>query len=344
MTFTLDEVNQQLSKLSLSLQSPTLDPNSEEMIELTHDYSKYSQLRDLLESEISLSKQLSDLIELSDPQMAEIVAEEHQSLSTQLAAAQDKLKQLTLIPLKDDEKACIIEVRAGTGGTEAALFAEQLMRMYTRYCTKQKWSTEVSELNAEQSGGIKLAIISVNTRGSYGRLRFESGVHRVQRVPVTESSGRIHTSAASVAVLPQVDAVSINLQDKDIRIDVYRSSGPGGQSVNTTDSAVRVTHLPTGIIVTCQDGKSQLKNKEKALSILRSKLYALEIEKQQAETARERQDQIKTGDRSAKIRTYNFQQSRITDHRAKITWFNIDEVLDGSLDNIIDSMQEFMRS
>jgi peptide chain release factor 1 len=233
----------------------------------------------------------------------------------------------------------VVEIRAGTGGDEAGLFASDLMRMYSRYADRMGWSVELMSVSEGIPGSIKEAIFTVRGRGAYGKLRFESGVHRVQRVPETESQGRIHTSAATVAVLPEAEEVDVDIDPGDLRIDVYRSSGPGGQSVNTTDSAVRVTHVPTGLVVTCQDEKSQHKNKAKALKVLRSRLLDRKIAEQQAERARERKTQVGTGDRSAKIRTYNFPQNRVTDHRIGVTLHALEDVLGGELDALIAALR-----
>jgi peptide chain release factor 1 len=238
----------------------------------------------------------------------------------------------------NDAKDVIMEIRAGTGGDEAALFASELYRMYTRYAERQGWDIEVLSSNETGIGGLKEGIVSLSGRGVYGRMKFESGVHRVQRVPETEASGRIHTSAATVAVLPEAEDVDVEIKEKDIRVDVYRSSGPGGQGVNTTDSAVRITHAPSGLVVTCQDERSQIKNKAKALKILRSRLLDLKIREQEEAMRATRRSQVSTGDRSAKIRTYNFPQSRVTDHRINFSLHRLQEILDGDLDELVDAL------
>ncbi len=248
------------------------------------------------------------------------------------------LKQLLLPKDPNDERSTVLEIRAGTGGDEASLFAAELFRMYTRYAERQGWRVEALSSSPTGLGGFKEVIALVQGKGAFSRLKFEGGVHRVQRVPVTETQGRIHTSAVTVAVLPEAEDVEVELADKDLRIDVYRSSGPGGQSVNTTDSAVRVTHLPTGLVVTCQDEKSQHKNKAKALKILRARLLERARSEQQSEIAASRKAMVGSGDRSEKIRTYNFPQSRVTDHRVNVTLHTLDRVLDGELDAIVDAL------
>lgn len=238
----------------------------------------------------------------------------------------------------NDEKNVILEVRAGTGGDEAALFGGDLMRMYLRYAERRRWKTEIIDLNDTGIGGVKEAVIMIKGKGAYSRLKFESGVHRVQRVPETESSGRIHTSAASIAVLPEVDDVEVKIDPNDVRVDVYRASGNGGQCVNTTDSAVRLTHIPTGLVVTCQDEKSQIKNKDKAFKVLKARLYDLMLQEQNDKISAERRSQVGSGDRSERIRTYNFPQGRVTDHRINVTIYKLENFLDGDLDEIIDAL------
>ena len=238
----------------------------------------------------------------------------------------------------NDEKNVILEVRAGTGGEEAALFGQDLLRMYMRYAERHRWKTELMDINDTGIGGIKEAVVLIKGKGAYSRLKYESGVHRVQRVPETESAGRVHTSAATVAVLPEVDDVEVDLNPSDVRVDVYRASGNGGQCVNTTDSAVRLTHEPTGLVVTCQDEKSQIKNKEKAFKVLKSRLYDLKLQEQNKEISAARKSQVGSGDRSERIRTYNFPQGRVSEHRIGMTLYKLGAILDGELDEIIDGL------
>ena len=274
----------------------------------------------------------AELVELAEAEVGELAAREER--------LSEELRQLILPkdPLAD--RAAVVEIRAGTGGDEAGLFAGDLFRMYSRFAERRSWTVELVDISEGERGAVKEVIFTVRGKNAYGDLRSESGVHRVQRVPATETQGRIHTSAATVAVLPEAEDVDIEIRDQDLRIDVYRSSGPGGQSVNTTDSAVRITHIPTGVVVTCQDEKSQIKNKAKALKVLRSRLLDAKIAEQEAERARERKTQVGTGDRSAKIRTYNFPQSRVTDHRIGLTLHALHDVLNGDLDEVVVALKQ----
>ena len=290
-----------------------------------------------LETELS---QAREVLADKDPELSQLARSDVERLLPEIDRLEAELaEQLTPADPFDDRDA-IVEVRAGTGGDEAALFAADLFRMYTRFCERRGWKVEIISLSEGTLGGLKEAVFAARGRKAYGTLRYESGVHRVQRVPVTEQQGRIHTSAATVAVLPEAEEVDVKIEDKDLRIDVFRSGGPGGQSVNTTDSAVRVTHLPTGLEVKCQDQKSQLQNKIKALEVLRSRLLDRRVAEQEAARARERRSQVGTGDRSQKVRTYNFPQNRVTDHRIHFTTHNIDEVMDGRLDDLIAAVRQ----
>jgi len=274
-----------------------------------------------------------------DPELIEMAREDVQRLEPEKIQIEERLRDLLAPRDPNDSKAAIVEIRAGTGGEEAALFAADLMRMYLRYVERQGWKTEMLGSNPTGVGGFKEVAFSIEGEGAYGSLKFESGVHRVQRVPATEASGRIHTSAATVAVLPEAEDIDIDIKPEELRVDVFRSSGPGGQSVNTTDSAVRITHIPTGTVVQCQDEKSQLKNKQKALKVLRARLLAAAEEERDAKMAAERKQMVSTGDRSAKIRTYNFPQNRVTDHRIGLTLQSLDRVINGDLDELIEALK-----
>ena len=285
--------------------------------------------------------QAEELTKSSDSEMRALAEEELDGLTRRREQIESDLKILLLPKDPNDEKNVILEIRAGTGGEEAALFAGDLYRMYTRFAERQGWKLDIMSLSEAAQGGLKEVIVNIEGRGVFSKLKYESGVHRVQRVPTTEASGRIHTSAATVAVLPEADEVDIVISDKDLRIDTFCSSGPGGQSVNTTYSAVRVTHIPTGLVVSQQDEKSQIKNRAKALKVLRSRLYEMEMRKQQEAIAKDRKSQVGTGERSEKSRTYNFPQSRITDHRIPFTTHRLHDVLDGDLAELIDALTTF---
>ena len=282
--------------------------------------------------------QARELVSVDDPELAEEARAELERLETLIAQEEQRLKPLLVPPDPLDDRNAIVEIRAGTGGDEAALFAADLFRMYERFAARRGWRVEVVSMSVGAHKGIKEGIFKISGEGAFGVMRWESGVHRVQRVPVTESQGRIHTSAATVAVLPEAEEVDVRIEDKDLRIDVFRSSGPGGQSVNTTDSAVRITHIPSGIVVSQQDQKSQLQNKMKAMEVLRAKLLDQRLAEQQAERARLRKSQVGTGDRSAKIRTYNFPQNRVTDHRIGLTLHELTAVLNGDMDELVEAL------
>ena len=299
---------------------------------IVKEYTAYKKAKEELEE----AKGILDMED--DEELREMAREELKANEAAIEEFTENLKILLLPKDPNDDKNVILEIRAGTGGDEAALFGSDLLRMYLRYAERMRWKTELIESNETEIGGVKEVVMLVKGKGAYSRLKYESGVHRVQRVPETESGGRVHTSAASVAVMPEVDDVEVNLDPNDVRVDVYRASGNGGQCVNTTDSAVRLTHMPTGLVVTCQDEKSQIKNKEKAFKVLKSRLFDLMQQEQNDKIAAERKSQIGSGDRSERIRTYNFPQSRITDHRINLTLYKLDSFLDGDLDEVIDAL------
>ena len=299
---------------------------------LVETYTQYKKEK----SNVEDSLEILDME--SDPEMRELAKEELAASRKAVEELEEKLKVLLLPKDPNDDKNVFVEIRAGVGGDEAALFASELYRMYLRFAERNRWKSELVSLSEGAIGGIKEVVFSITGNGAYSKMKYESGTHRVQRVPETESGGRIHTSTATVAVMPEAEDVDVEIDLNDCRFDVFRSSGHGGQSVNTTDSAVRLTHIPTGIVISCQDEKSQLKNKDKALKVLRSRLYDLELKKKQEAEAAERRSQIGSGDRSEKIRTYNFPQGRVTEHRIKLTLYRIDAVMDGDLFEITDSL------
>ena len=309
---------------------------------LGREHQRLLQIVTLSQKLGRLDRELAEARELAaaeDEEMAAEAREEVSRVEQSIAALEEQAKPLLIPQDPLNERSCIMEIRAGTGGDEAALFAADLLRMYTRYIERKGWKVEMLDYSEGVKGGVKEAVMKVDGNGAFGEMHFESGVHRVQRVPETEAQGRIHTSAATVAVLPEAEEVDVEIDEKDLRVDVYRASGPGGQGVNTTDSAVRLTHLPTGIVVTQQDQRSQLQNKIKAMGVLRAKILDARIQQQQAERARMRKSQVSTGDRSAKIRTYNFPQSRVTDHRINLTLHDLPRIMDGDIGRLIEAMK-----
>lgn len=338
----LDFITEKYAEMSLKASDPEVIANQpewqkcmKEMGEMEPIVKKYEEYKKAKDS-LAEGKEILELE--SDEELRELAKAEISEAEGKLEVLEGELKILLLPKDPNDERNVILEVRAGTGGEEAALFGGDLLRMYMRYAERCRWKTELMDINDTGIGGVKEATVIIKGKGAYSRLKYESGVHRVQRVPETESSGRIHTSAATIAVLPEVDDVEVDLDPNDVRVDVYRASGNGGQCVNTTDSAVRLTHEPTGLVVTCQDEKSQIKNKEKAFKVLKSRLYDLMLQKQQQEISAERKSQIGSGDRSERIRTYNFPQGRCTDHRIGLTLYKLDAIMDGDIDEIIDNL------
>jgi len=330
-----EEVAQQLA-------DPETARNPTKLKQLGREHSRLDAIRQAHQKIERLGTELTQAREVladKDPEMSQLARTDVDRLSPELERLEAQLAELLTPADPFDDRDAIVEIRAGTGGDEAALFAAELFRMYTRFFERRGWKVEILDFSPGTLGGVKEAIFAVRGPKAYGTLRYESGVHRVQRVPVTEQQGRVHTSAATVAVLPEAEDVDVTIEDKDLRIDVFRSGGPGGQSVNTTDSAVRVTHLPTGLEVKCQDQKSQLQNKIKALEILRSRLLDRMVAEQEAARARERRAQVGTGDRSQKIRTYNFPQNRVTDHRIHYTAHDLSEVMNGKLDDLITALR-----
>ncbi len=339
----LDFIQEKYEELSLKVSDPEIindqavwQKSMKDMSDMEPIVNKYREYKKATDELKSTKEMLND--NTMDEDFREMAKLELSELEERQESLSKELQVLLLPKDPNDDKNVILEVRAGTGGDEAGLFGSDLLRMYMRYAERRGWKVEMMDVNDTGIGGIKEAVILIKGRGAYSRLKYESGVHRVQRVPETESSGRIHTSAATVAVLPEIDDVEIDLNPNDVRVDVYRSSGNGGQCVNTTDSAVRLTHVPSGLVVTCQDEKSQTKNKEKAFKVLRARLYDLKLQEQNKEISEVRKSQVGSGDRSERIRTYNFPQGRVSDHRIGVTIYKLDYFLDGDLDEIIEGL------
>ena len=345
LTEQLSRVEERFEELDRLMADPEVLSDYARVLELAQERHNLEELVGAFREYQDLQHQLADnralLAENEDPELVELAEMEIAEFTEREAQLEDEMRRMLLPKDPNDDKNVIVEIRAGAGGDEAGLFAAELLRMYMRWAEDHKFKTEIMSANETGVGGIKEAILEVRGSGAYSRLKYESGVHRVQRVPTTESQGRVHTSAATVAVLPEADDVEIEVSAHEMKVDVFRSSGPGGQSVNTTDSAVRLTHLPTGIVISCQDEKSQLQNKLKAIRILKTKLYDFEMQRQMEDLGAARRSQVGSGDRSEKIRTYNFPQSRVTDHRIKKTVFRLDAVLSGDLDEFITELAAY---
>lgn len=339
----LEKIVERFEEINKELMKPEVVTDQQKLIKLTKErseleeivntYKKYKEIKKNIEGnkELIYSKQ--------DPELVELAKIELDELEHQLEKLEEELKMLLIPKDPNDSKSCIVEIRAGTGGEEAALFAADLFRMYTRYAESKGWKVDLIDMNDTGIGGLKEVIFMIQGENSYGNMKYESGVHRVQRVPKTESSGRIHTSAASVVVLPEIEEVEVEINPNDLRIDIFRSGGAGGQNVNKVETAVRITHIPTGIVVQCQDERSQIQNRIKAMKVLRARLYDLQMEELNKELTEQRRSMVRKGDRSDKIRTYNFPQNRVTDHRIGLTLYNLQEILDGNLDELIEQLK-----
>ncbi len=339
----LRDIQAKFSRISEEMADPDVASDPERYTKLAREYSELEAIvlktREYEKVLAGIEESKSIIEDESDDELIEMAREELGELEGRSESLQKEIQQLLIPEDPNDSKNTIVEIRAGTGGDEAALFAGDLYRMYMKYCENNRWKTETISANHTERNGYKEIVFSITGKGAFGRLKFESGVHRVQRVPETESQGRVHTSAASVAILPEAEDIEVEFKEGDLRIDTFRASGKGGQHVNTTDSAIRIVHVPTGIIVSCQDEKSQHKNKAKALKVMKARIYDLEMRKQQESVSSQRRNMIRSGDRSEKIRTYNFPQGRVTDHRINLTLYRLEEVLHGSLDLLIDEIR-----
>jgi len=337
----LAEVEKSYEELTRLLGEAEVVRDLERLAELSRRHAELRPVMDAFQEFRAVERELEGARSLAaegDEEIRAMAREECAALETRIAELEKGLRTLLLPKDRRDERDVVLEIRAGTGGEEAALFARDLFRMYTRYAEAKRWKVAVTDIHTTEMGGVREVVAEVVGKGAFSRLKFESGVHRVQRVPATEASGRIHTSAATVAVLPEAEEIEIEIPDKDLRVDTFCASGHGGQSVNTTYSAVRMTHLPTGLVVSCQDERSQVKNRVRAMRVLRARLYEMELQKRQQAEAAVRRSMVRSGDRSEKVRTYNFPQNRVTDHRIGLTLHRLDVILDGDLDEIIDSL------
>ena len=335
-------IEERYEELNRAISDPEVIEKQDEWKELVIEHAEIEEIVNVYRSYSQILKGIKDAEEMlqdkPDPEFREMLEQELEELTPKREELEERLKVLLIPSDPNDKKNVVVEIRGGAGGDEAALFGADLLRMYTRYAERRGWKTEVLSASLTDIGGVKEIFFMIEGQGAYSRLKYESGVHRVQRVPTTESGGRIHTSTATVAVLPEAEDVDIDINASDLRIDVFRASGHGGQSVNTTDSAIRITHLPTGLVVSCQDERSQLKNKDKAMKILSARLLDMAQQEEQAKYAETRKNQVGTGDRSERIRTYNFPQGRVTDHRIGLTLYKLEEFLDGDIDEMIDAL------
>jgi len=343
----LNSVEERFSELEKRLSDPDILKNRERYLQYSREHAELDKIVAVFRAFKRTAAELDsseELLEDKDPEIKALARDEIERLESEKKRLEEELKTLLMPKDPNDAKNVLIEIRAGTGGEEAGLFASDLFRMYARYAERKSWKVEIMSQHLTGVGGFKEIIAMVQGHGAYSRLKYESGTHRVQRVPTTEAQGRIHTSAVTVAVLPEAEEIELHIDPEEIKVDVYRSTGPGGQSVNTTDSAVRITHLPTGMVVTCQDEKSQHKNKAKALKVLRARLYDAVLSEQNEKRSQERKNQIGSGDRSERIRTYNFPQGRVTDHRIGLTLYRLDSILQGDIDEIIDELTTFYQA